>query len=87
MLLVSVDASIFRELHTRPLVSSPNQESILNQYKVSAAQPTDGDFVYNTDEELSIAEDIRRIKAEAAGMSEADEKELMAQIRQGGVTG
>lgn len=87
MLLVSVDAGIFRELHTRPLVSSfQPQPSNLHQYAPSQVSPTDGDFVYNTDEELAIAEEVRRIKAQNGSLTPEDEKELMAQIRQGGVT-
>lgn len=90
-LAISMDSYILKELQSRPASIPPADptsinDSMLRRFMASQEKPTEGDFVFNTDEELAIAEEVRKLKTDMSSMSEEDEKELSAQIRQGGVT-
>jgi hypothetical protein len=85
LLAIHIDLNVLRECSLHPILKT-DSPGLSYQSAASRQTPTDGDFVFNTDEELAVAEEVRRAKAEMGQMSEADEKELAAQIRQGGVT-
>jgi hypothetical protein len=85
LLAIRLDLNVIKEI---ALHVNFRTNSSVNTPEIFAGQqkPTDGDFVFNTDEELANAEEIRRIKAETGMMSSEDEIELVKQMRQGGVT-
>ena len=88
LMAIHVDLRVIREYAQNPFIQTNAPFGTSFSAASAARNPqTDGDFVFNTDEELAIAEEVRRAKAETgAMMSDEDEKELATQIRQGGVT-
>jgi hypothetical protein len=85
LLAIHIDLNVIRECILRPNLKSGNP-GLMREVLASRQPSTDGDFVFNTDEELAVDEEIRKAKAAMGQMSAEDEKELAAQIRQGGVT-
>jgi len=85
-LAIAQDMQLLREINFLQRILPAGSPSVLNRFHDANTKPTDGEFINTTDEEYAVAEQVRRIKSETGYMSEEEEKELEAQIRQGGVT-